>query len=194
MTKQQKGGAVTALLSRKRALEKYYLNPNKCKCCKQIIEVREGEKVSVTRVKKFCTQSCAAHFNNQKFPKRIKQEKVVKEQAIKKRVIKKPFTYFIGRTKGQHRQIKGIYYRFRADIRKHAHYVFNLHHDKKECSVCNYDKHIEVAHIKSVSEFNDDALITEINDIKNLIGLCPNCHWEFDTGLIKILYENVVQC
>ena len=46
--------------------------------------------------------------------------------------------------------------------------------------VCGYDKTYEVAHIKAVSEFSDDALISEINDINNLIALCPNHHWEFD--------------
>ena len=37
-----------------------------------------------------------------------------------------------------------------------------------------------MAHIKAVSDFNDDTLISEINDIDNLIALCPNHHWEYD--------------
>jgi predicted restriction endonuclease len=56
----------------------------------------------------------------------------------------------------------------------------------KKCKVCNYEKHIEVCHIKPVSDFNDNTLITDINDLNNLVALCPNHHWEFDAGIIKI--------
>lgn len=48
------------------------------------------------------------------------------------------------------------------------------------CSKCGYDKHFEVCHIKPISSFSDDTLLSEINDISNIIALCPNCHWEFD--------------
>jgi predicted restriction endonuclease len=54
------------------------------------------------------------------------------------------------------------------------------------CEVCGYNTHVEVCHIKSVSSFSDDTLITEINSIDNLVGLCPNHHWEFDNGKIKL--------
>jgi len=43
-----------------------------------------------------------------------------------------------------------------------------------------------VAHRKDVSAFPDTATISEINDLANLVGLCPTHHWEFDhqkTGL-----------
>lgn len=32
-----------------------------------------------------------------------------------------------------------------------------------ECAICGYDKHVEIAHIKAVSDFDDSALISEIN-------------------------------
>lgn len=50
----------------------------------------------------------------------------------------------------------------------------------KECENCGYDKHVEVCHIKPISDFNEDALITDINNRSNIKILCPNCHWEFD--------------
>ena len=28
--------------------------------------------------------------------------------------------------------------------------------------------------------------IEEINNINNLIGLCPNHHWEYDNGLLEL--------
>lgn len=54
------------------------------------------------------------------------------------------------------------------------------------CNNCNYDKHVEVCHIKSISSFPLDTKIAEINNISNLIYLCPNCHWEFDNSLLDI--------
>jgi predicted restriction endonuclease len=81
---------------------------------------------------------------------------------------------------------KGVYYKFRAVIRTHAHYIFHKNNPEKKCKVCGYDKYIEVCHIKSVSSFGDDALITDINAVDNLVGLCPNHHWEFDNGHLEL--------
>lgn len=41
-------------------------------------------------------------------------------------------------------------------------------------------KHIEVCHIRPIADYPPDTLLSVINDTSNLIGLCPNCHWEFD--------------
>ena len=30
-------------------------------------------------------------------------------------------------------------------------------------------------------------MLSKINDPKNLLPLCPNCHWEYDNGIIKAL-------
>ena len=46
--------------------------------------------------------------------------------------------------------------------------------------VYNYDKHIEIAHIKAIKDFDPDTRLSQINDVSNLLPLCPNCHWEFD--------------
>ena len=54
----------------------------------------------------------------------------------------------------------------------------------KVCAECGYDKHVELAHIKSISDFEDSDCINDINHLDNLKFLCPNCHWEFD-NLIK---------
>lgn len=54
------------------------------------------------------------------------------------------------------------------------------------CAICGYNKHIEIAHIKPVSSFNDEATIGEINSIDNLIALCPTHHWEYDNGLFNL--------
>lgn len=74
----------------------------------------------------------------------------------------------------------------RSSIQKLARKCYFDETKEPKCHICGYDKHVEVAHIKAVSEFSDDTLISEINSIDNLIGLCPNHHWEYDNGILKI--------
>ena len=55
-----------------------------------------------------------------------------------------------------------------------------------ECAICEYNLHVECCHKRPIHEFGDDSPISEINDETNLIGLCPNCHWEFDNGHLDL--------
>lgn len=56
----------------------------------------------------------------------------------------------------------------------------------KHCINCGYDKHFDVCHIKDIKDFDKDTPIAIVNDLNNLVALCPNCHWEFDKDLLKI--------
>ena len=58
------GGKVTANIQRKKALDIYNENPNYCLNCNQKIEVKDVEKISNVRRKKFCNHSCSATHNN----------------------------------------------------------------------------------------------------------------------------------
>ena len=49
-----------------------------------------------------------------------------------------------------------------------------------KCEKCGYDKHVEVCHKQSIADFSPKTLLIEINSKKNLLFLCPNCHWEHD--------------
>lgn len=56
-----------------------------------------------------------------------------------------------------------------------------------KCHHCEYDKHVEVCHIKPVQDFPSDAMyISEINAPQNLLKLCPNHHWEMDYGDLSV--------
>lgn len=55
----------------------------------------------------------------------------------------------------------------------------------KCCEHCGYDRYYEVCHIKAISDFPDEALVIEVNDLSNLEALCPNCHWELDHGGLR---------
>ena len=81
---------------------------------------------------------------------------------------------------------KSSYQNARSAIVKHARRVYQNSDKPKQCIICGYDKHYEVAHIKAVADFSDDTLVSEINSKNNLIALCPNHHWEYDNGLLDL--------
>jgi hypothetical protein len=181
VNRYQKAAKVSNDRSRARALENYYKTPKYCKECGSIIKVKDNEMCSEVRKKTYCDRSCSVTYNNRIRYRKIKDKKVsvVKEKTP-------IFGYLEGKTKKEFFESKGIYYKFRAVIRKHAHYIYHKNNGEKKCKVCEYENHVEVCHIKSVSSFGDNDLITDINSFDNLIGLCPNHHWEFDNGIIKI--------
>lgn len=92
----------------------------------------------------------------------------------------------LNKTKGELFGTRKNWQSARSDIQKNARIIFNESNKECKCAICGYSNHIEIAHIKAVSEFEDSSLISEINDINNLIALCPNHHWEYDNGLLKI--------
>jgi hypothetical protein len=68
----------------------------------------------------------------------------------------------------------------RTAIRRHALLVYSLSGKAYCCLVCGYSYHVEICHRKDVKDFPDETLISKINDIDNLVALCPNHHKEFD--------------
>lgn len=88
-------------------------------------------------------------------------------------------------TKGDVIKSKLTYQRYRSAIREDAEKTFKELDGNYRCCICGYDKHIEVAHIKPVSDFSSDDMVKDINDIGNIIPLCPNHHWEFDNNMMS---------
>lgn len=66
------------------------------------------------------------------------------------------------------------------NVRTHAKRVMSMSGISKSCSVCGYDKHVEVCHIKSISSFDSSTTLEVVNTLSNLMYLCPNHHWELD--------------
>ena len=89
-------------------------------------------------------------------------------------------------TKKELFEIRNSWQTARNEITKNARKVYQNSDKEIKCFVCGYDKHVEIAHIKAVSDFSGESLISEINNIDNLIALCPNHHWEYDHGLLDI--------
>lgn len=92
----------------------------------------------------------------------------------------------LSKTKGDLLSSRKNYQSYRSSIRKLAELSYKNSGKPMACSVCGYDKHVEIAHIKAVSDFDDSATIAEINSVDNLIALCPNHHWEYDNGVLKL--------
>lgn len=95
-------------------------------------------------------------------------------------------TYVLNKTKAELFNKRKNWQSARTAIQKNARKIFYAYNNSPKCAICGYDKHVEIAHIKAVSDFSDETTIREINSINNLIGLCPNHHWEYDNGIIKI--------
>ncbi len=135
---------------------------------------------------KFCSRSCAAIANNTIYKKRKPQGKcaecgkpVVSDRKYCKECFQDSLISFDRSTLGEVKQNNKLW-QLNNNIRTRARKVALNSNDIKSCVFCGYDKHVEVCHIKPISEFPDDATVAEINALENLILLCPNCHWEFD--------------
>lgn len=145
---------------------------------------------------KFCSSSCAASYNNKRFPKRKRKKRYCKHCGKD-----------ITRSKGQPAVVTvcndcnrnvvnwdGIRlcdmhglrsYQKSSRIRERARQTYRNSNLSKECVICRYNKHYEVCHIKPIKEFEGSAMVVDINSLSNLVALCRNCHWEFDHGILS---------
>jgi hypothetical protein len=132
---------------------------------------------------KFCSKSCAAKYTN-KTPKR-KKTKVCKTCSNK---IRSCLTYCstcweqkipADVTLGEAIYMKHHQSSAFALVRSRARQIAK-DNNMFSCENCNYNKHVEIAHIKPISSFDKNTLLSVINSLSNLKALCPNCHWEFD--------------
>lgn len=203
-----RGRQVTAIRLRQAALSMYYGIPKLCKRCGEVITIPDGVKVSVVRKKVFCNLSCAAAYNNHEFPKRKRTwvSRPLKTLSCRKcgelissrdsrrkycgsckpRIRHQSIEYLDGRTKGDLFARNVNWQSARSSLRRHAYKTYFRGKSHKSCAICQYSLHVEIAHVRPVRQFPDEALISEINHISNLIALCPNHHWEFDHGLLDL--------
>ena len=149
---------------------------NSCKNCNK-----------VTASPKFCSRSCSVSYNNRLNPKRKPESKCECGKPIKsgRKYCK------VCNTAGQDMKLRQAIYEYHhkssafALVRGRARSIAKCL-NWSICSICGYDKHVEIAHRKPIASYPKDTLISEINNPKNLIALCPNCHWEFDNNMISV--------
>lgn len=54
------------------------------------------------------------------------------------------------------------------------------------CQVCGYSLHVELAHIKPISSFSDETLLSVVNNPSNILVLCRNHHREQEHGFLLL--------
>lgn len=156
-----------------------YTSMNHCLFCK-----------AETENPKYCSRSCAAKHTNVLFPKR--------KPSGNCRTCNKPISSNKNYCSKSCKPLSLVDHRLEDIIYKEHHKssAFALVRENArrvgrkigfiKCINCGYDKHFEVCHIKAISSFPLDTLVSEINNSKNLIPLCPNCHWEYDNGTLIV--------
>jgi HNH endonuclease len=191
--------------SRSRALAEYSAHPNRCLHCQQVIGVPDGIKVSEVRKKKFCRQSCAASYNNQRRTRRSRPRQLKKSlcrdcgclipsrRGLRKLCDRCLLLFrlpggvaFPDRTKGDLFAQRSHWQSARCSIREHASQVYRQSGLPLQCFACGYNLHVEIAYRRPVSDFPSTATMREINALSNLVALCRNHHWELDQGLLVL--------
>jgi 5-methylcytosine-specific restriction endonuclease McrA len=142
---------------------------------------------------KFCSQSCAASYNNKLYPKKKRKIKLC---AICSEPVDNKSIYCIKHKSDGKNLVYTISDAINAYSKHHRSSAFALIRSRaravaikfgiNSCQNCGYDKHIEVCHKKPISSFPIETFINVVNDMSNLLFLCPNCHWEFDNKIIVI--------
>jgi len=137
----------------------------------------------------FCSRSCAIRVHNQARKREPVGRCVVCAAAIARRRkycwAHSP-TRAIDRTRPIETFVDNSRTRSRLNrLRTDARRVFHAACPSC-CQNCGYDKHIEVCHRRAITSFPPDTPIAVVNSLDNLVGLCPNCHWEFDHGLLQL--------
>jgi len=137
---------------------------------------------------KYCSRSCAVSANNKKNKKR----KLSKQCLSCNKKIHSNISYCKPCWKVKNgevdRMLKEVIYQKgnRASaysiVRGRARTIAK-NNNMNSCQKCGYSKHVEIAHVKAISEFKDTAMLSEINALSNLMALCRNCHWEMDHNL-----------
>ncbi|MCO6501383.1 MAG: HNH endonuclease [Vicingus serpentipes] len=194
MKKGSAGGKVTAIINRERSLLRYYNSPNYCIHCNKIIVVKDNEKAAETRKRKFCSRSCANTHNNLKIKSSSENRRICPLCGKKKntystlciKCFNKSKEIITSLTKGELFDKYRNWQSARSTIQSNARKVLIESGREMKCVECEYSLHVDCCHIKDVSEFSSDSLISEINDTNNLVWLCKNHHWEFDNELLKL--------
>jgi hypothetical protein len=144
-----------------------------------------------TRNPKFCSRSCAAKHNNVLVPKRrrggscsvcgvpVPQRNRYCPEHRPNKPLDRSLPIRAIADGSDHPACRHA--RLRQDARRQYLAAFPC-----RCVHCGYDKHIEVSHRRAVTSFPLDTPIGVVNSLDNLVGLCPNHHWEFDHGLLQL--------
>lgn len=152
---------------------------------------------TITDNPRFCTRSCAASYNNTSFPKRKTAKSKSCSRCLERN--KRPESEFCQpcRWEVESERISKMTLAQSLNTSGTPASIYNTirHHARKValkltscCVICSYSKIVNVCHIKGISTFPPETMVSEINALSNLTVLCPNHHWELDHGLLEEEY------
>ena len=176
----------------------YENKKNKCKVC-----AAPAKNI-------FCSRKCSAAFNNKGVQRNKPKERKCKKcedcyvntsqhksknycsiclEAYKQET---SFEYIKNKTLGELKEkltVKGKHQSWKSSEVRNFNRSWNKNLTKNGCQNCDYKLHVELCHIKAISDFPDSATLGEVNSPDNILVLCRNCHWEFDNK--KLLLEHI---
>ena len=172
--------------------EEYNKNPKQCFYCGKDILCPDDKLVSSIKKKKFCNHSCATSYNNLQRDKKIyycmscgKPIGAGYDKFYGRKYCETCSPNYVDWSKITYGEVKSLRsYQVNSRIRELARVKYYKTHKELKCEICGYSKCVEVHHLKGISTFSDDTPISVINDDSNLIGLCPNHHWEIEHNLL----------
>lgn len=165
-----------------------------CKYCNRRIEKPKSEVKKSSTGNFFCNNTCAAKYNNKRRSSQLRRKckycsSIVRSttsrlcekhyQDYKFGHLNRTLAYYMEKRSGGH--MAAVYADVRGIGRSMHTNLLSL-----PCASCGYEKHVELCHKKPISEFDRTATVAEINSKDNVVQLCPNCHWEFDNGLLDL--------
>lgn len=181
--------------SRKERIFEYYQNPKYCLTCGNILHIKDNENTTEVKRRKFCNKTCSAKTLNLGVRRNYKggetnlclcgeqkQKKSQKCVSCKKKEYDNLSLATILKD-GKYSSTK------LTNVRRRARQILLESNKIKHCSLCehsDFDTIVEACHIKSIMSFDLQSLVLEINDINNLVWLCPSHHALYDKGLIKL--------
>jgi hypothetical protein len=162
-----------------------------CHACQQLVIRTPGEFAKSTTGRVYCSRSCAAISNNRSTPKRVKSTRCITcQEPIRWGYRRCNTCHHKQRRLDQKTLVEAMRGRRDASrytgVRSHARKVFAESGKPRQCAVCGYTNHVEICHVREISAFPLNTPVIEINNLNNLVALCPNHHWEFDHGLIQM--------
>lgn len=137
---------------------------------------------------KFCSRSCSSSYNNSVSPKRIAVKRFCAcgESVVGRKTkcddCNSNYVEWSNFTLNDLRSKRK--YQRNSRVRTLARLVYISAGMPQKCLICGYSNHFEVAHIIDINQFAGTTLVTEVNRLDNLLGLCRNHHWEFDHGML----------
>lgn len=161
------------------------LQCDQCNCT--IVKINS----SISR-KNFCSKSCATKFNNKLYPKRKMSGTCLSCEATISGSRKYCSKCFKLEKRNDWDSMTMQYMKDRYGVNRYsiirtlARKAYKDSGGARECLQCKYKTHIEICHITPIASFDADATLYIVNNLSNLVALCPNHHWELDNKVLKL--------